>query len=293
MPSTYSPSLRIELIGEGEQDGIWGQTTNNNLGALIEQAVAGVTTVDVTAGNVTLTSFNGTVDQARSAVLIVNGTPGVAREITIPNEPKTYIVTNNTNQIAGIKTVSGTAFSCAADTQTTLYCDGSNGVFGASSGFTYNTFVNPTVTGGTFAGGTFTAPTINNALITGIRETATISATAATGTIQFDTLTQAVLYYTSNASGNWTVNVRGDSGTTLNSVLSIGQSISITFLVTQGATPYFNSAVTIDGSSVTPKWQSGIVPTAGNANSVDIYSYVIVKTASATFTVFASQARFA
>jgi hypothetical protein len=277
MPSTYSPSLRIELIGEGEQDGIWGQTTNNNLGALIEQAVAGITTVNVTAGNVTLTSFNGTLDEARSAVLIVNGSNAVAREITIPNEPKTYIVTNNTSQIAGIKTVSGTAFSCAADTQTTLYCDGSNGVFGASISLvpppTYETFINP--------------------LITGIRETATISATAATGTIQFDTLTQAVLYYTSNAAGNWTVNVRGNSGTTLNSLLSTGQSISITFLVTQGATPYFNSAVTIDGSSVTPKWQSGIVPTAGNANSVDIYSYVIVKTASATFTVFASQARFA
>jgi hypothetical protein len=79
VPSTYSPSLRIELIGEGEQDGIWGQTTNNNLGALIEQAIAGVTTVDVTAGNVTLTSFNGTVDEARSAVLIVNGTNVVAR----------------------------------------------------------------------------------------------------------------------------------------------------------------------------------------------------------------------
>jgi hypothetical protein len=277
MPSTYSPSLRIELIGEGEQDGIWGQTTNNNLGALIEQAVAGVTTVDVTAGNITLTSFNGTVDQARSAVLIVNGTNVVAREITIPNEPKTYIVTNNTSQIAGIKTAGGTAFSCAAGTQTTLYCDGNNGVFGASISLvpppTYETFINP--------------------LITGIRETATISATAATGTINFDTLTQAVLYYTSNAAGNWTVNVRGNSGTTLNSLLSTGQSISITFLVTQGATPYFNNAFTVDGASITPKWQSGIVPTAGNANSVDIYSYVIVKTASATFTVFASQARFA
>jgi len=276
MPSTYSPSLRIELVGEGEQDGIWGQTTNNNLGALIEQAVAGVTTVDVTASNVTLTSFNGAVDQARSAVLIVNGLNAVAREITIPNEPKTYIVTNNTSQTVGIKTVGGTALSCATGTQTTLYCDGSNGVFGASIVLntpTFQTFTNP--------------------LITGIRETATISATAATGTIQFDTLTQAVLYYTSNAAGNWAVNVRGNSGTTLNSLMSTGQSISITFLVTQGATPYFNNAFTVDGASVIPRWQSGITPTSGNANSVDIYSYVVVKTANATFTVFASIARFA
>jgi hypothetical protein len=293
MPSTYSPSLRIELIGEGEQDGIWGQTTNNNLGALIEQAVAGITTVDVTAGNVTLTSFNGTVDQARSAVLIVNGTPGVAREITIPNEPKTYIVTNNTSQTVGIKTVSGTAFSCVADTQTTLYCDGSNGVFGASTGITFNTFVNPTVTGGTFAGGTFTVPTINNALITGIRETATVSATAATGTIQFDTLTQAVLYYTSNASGNWDVNFRGNSGTSLNSLMSTGQSLSATFIVPQGATAYYNTAVSVDGSAVTPKWQGGFAPLFGNTNSNDIYTYAIIKTGNAAFNVFASQTRFA
>jgi len=293
MPSTYSQSLRIELIGEGEQDGIWGQTTNNNLGALIEQAIAGITTVNVTAGDVTLTSFNGTLDQARSAVLIVNGSNVVAREITIPNESKTYIVTNNTSQTVGIKTVGGTAFSCAAGTQTTLYCDGSNGVFGASSGFNYNTFVNPTVTGGTFAGGTFTAPTINNPLITGIRETATISATAATGTIQFDTLTQAVLYYTSNASGNWTVNFRGNSGTTLNSVMATGQSFSATFLATQGTTAYRNTAVTVDGSAVTPKWQGGFAPSFGNASSIDVYTYAIIKTGNAAFTVLASQTRFA
>lgn len=276
MPSTYSPSLRIELIGEGEQDGIWGQTTNNNLGALIEQAIAGVTTVDVTAGNVTLTSFNGTVDEARSAVLIVNGTNVVAREVTIPNEPKTYIVTNNTSQIAGIKTASGTAFSCAAGTQTTLYCDGSNGVFGASIVLappTYETFVNP--------------------LITGIRETATISATAATGTIQFDTLTQAVLYYTTNASGNWTVNFRGNSGTTLNSLMSTGQSFSATFLATQGATAYYNTAISVDGSAVTPKWQNALAPSSGNINSIDAYTYVIIKTANATFTVLAGRSQFA
>jgi hypothetical protein len=130
VPSTYSPSLRIELIGEGEQDGIWGQSTNNNLGALIEQAIAGVTTVDVTAADVTLTSFNGTVDEARSAVLVVTGSNAVTRNITIPNASKTYIVTNSTSQIVGIKTSSGTAFSCAAGTQTTLYCDGSNVVRG-------------------------------------------------------------------------------------------------------------------------------------------------------------------
>jgi hypothetical protein len=137
------------------------------------------------------------------------------------------------------------------------------------------------------------SPAITNQLATTIRETATVSATAATGTINYDTLTQAVLYYTTNASGNFTVNFRGNSGTTLDSVMSTGQSLSATFLVTNGGTAYYNSAVTIDGSSVTPKWQGGTAPTSGNASSVDTYTYVIVKTGSATFTVLASQTKFA
>jgi hypothetical protein len=140
---------------------------------------------------------------------------------------------------------------------------------------------------------TLTSPVMTNALITEIRETATVSATAATGTVNFDALTQVVLYYTTNASGNWTLNFRGNSGTTLDSVMSTGQSLSATFLVTQGATAYYNSVVQVDGSTVTPKWQGGTAPTSGNASSVDAYNYVIVKTGSATFTVFASQTKFA
>jgi len=137
------------------------------------------------------------------------------------------------------------------------------------------------------------SPAITNQLATTIRETATVSATAATGTINFDTLTQVVLYYTTSASGNFTLNFRGTSGTSLDTVMSTGQSLSATFLVTNGATAYYNSAVTIDGNSVTPKWQGGSAPTSGNASSVDSYTYVIVKTGSATFTVLASQTKFA
>jgi len=126
-----------------------------------------------------------------------------------------------------------------------------------------------------------------------IAEVDTISATAATGTIQYDVTTQSVLFYTSNASGNWTVNFRGSSGTSLNTMMQTGESISATFLVTQGSTAYYNSAVTIDGVSVTPKWQGGTAPTSGNASSVDCYTYVIQKTGSATYVVLASQTKFA
>ena len=124
-------------------------------------------------------------------------------------------------------------------------------------------------------------------------ETVTISATAATGTIAYDVTTQSVLYYTTNASANWTVNFRASSGTSLNTAMSTGQSVTVTFLVQQGSTAYYNNAVQVDGSSVTPKYQGGTAWSAGNASSIDAYTYTIVKTGNAAFTVFAAQTRFA
>ena len=141
----------------------------------------------------------------------------------------------------------------------------------------------------TFSGSTSVAAS----KLTNAKEVATISATAATGTINYDVTTQSVLYYTSNASANWTVNFRGSSGTSLNTLMSTGESMTVAFLVTQGSTAYYNSAVQVDGSSVTPKYQGGTAWSAGNASSIDAYVYTIVKTGSAAFTVFASQTRFA
>lgn len=129
--------------------------------------------------------------------------------------------------------------------------------------------------------------------IADVLETATISATAATGTIAYDVTTQAVLYYTSNASANWTVNFRGSSGTSLNTLMATGESLTVAFFVTQGATAYYNSAVQVDGSSVTPKYQGGTAWASGNASSIDAYTYTIIKTGNAAFTVFAAQTKFA
>jgi hypothetical protein len=124
-------------------------------------------------------------------------------------------------------------------------------------------------------------------------EVATVSATAATGTINYDITTQSVLYYTSDASANWTVNFRASSGTSLNTALATGQSVTVAFLVTQGATAYYNSAVQVDGttSGVTTRWLGG-APTAGNASGIDSYRYLIIKTGSATYTVLASVTQF-
>jgi hypothetical protein len=124
-------------------------------------------------------------------------------------------------------------------------------------------------------------------------EVATVSATAATGTINYDITTQSVLYYTSNASANWTVNFRGSSGTSLNTLMATGESMTVAFLVTQGSTAYYNSAVQVDGTGtgVTTRWFGG-APTAGNASGIDSYRYAILKTGSATFTVLASNTQF-
>jgi len=126
-----------------------------------------------------------------------------------------------------------------------------------------------------------------------IAEKVTNGATAFTGTINFDVMTQAVFRATSNASGNWTLNIRGDSSNSLDSIMDTGESISIVTIVPQGGSAYYNSAVQIDGSSVTPKYQGGSAPSSGNASSDDVYTYTIIKTGSASFAVYASQSQFA
>lgn len=132
MPSTYSPSLRIELIGTGEQSGTWGNTTNTNLGTLIEQAITGVLTINLTAGSITLTSINGATDQARNAVIVVTGTQVTTNNVVIPNSNKTYLINNTSSFQIGVKTSSGSAYFCPTGTISTVYCDGANNVAGAS-----------------------------------------------------------------------------------------------------------------------------------------------------------------
>lgn len=127
----------------------------------------------------------------------------------------------------------------------------------------------------------------------GVADKGTSSGSAATGTINFDAATQKVLYYTGNATANFTINVRSTATVSLNSALPAGQSLTIQFLCTNGATPYYMSAFQIDGSSVTPKWITGTAPTAGNANSIDVYTLQIFKTGGAAFTVFARQDKYA
>jgi hypothetical protein len=126
-----------------------------------------------------------------------------------------------------------------------------------------------------------------------IKEVTTVSATGASSTINFDVLTQTVEFRTGNATGNWTLNVRGSSSVTLNSLMKINETLSLAFMVTNGGTAYYQTGFTIDGTSRTVRWQGGTAPSSGNINSIDMYSVTIVKTADNTFTVFESVTRFA
>lgn len=159
----------------------------------------------------------------------------------------------------------------------------------AASGF--DPSVNNTFTGRqTFTGST----TALAAVFNNIAETATVSATGASGTVAFDVTTQSVVYYTSNASGNWTINLRGNGTTSLNTLLSTGQAVTVAFLATNGGTAYYNTTVQVDGttSGVTTRWQGGTAPSSGNTSSIDVYTYTVIKTGSGTFTVLASQTKY-
>lgn len=183
-------------------------------------------------------------------------------------------------------------FAYLADTNTTVYYDGA----------AWQSFGTGDVTGLTAGAGiTITnasgpVPTIavsTNATLTSPKETVEIVAAGSTGIIDVDTLTSSVEYYTGAATANWTLNVRGSGAATLNSTMSIGEQISVVYLNTNTATAYIPAGFTIDSVAVTPKWLGGSAPATGTVNGVDAYVYTIIKTAASTYTVLASQNKFA
>jgi hypothetical protein len=235
------------------------------------------------ASTASITSFNNTTGYTAS------GATGTT---------STNLVFSASPTLTGVP-LAPTAAPGTSTTQiaTTAFVQNVAGALGTMSTQNANTVA---ITGGAINGTTIGATTpstgafttLNASAVTTLGETTTVSATAATGTINYDVITQGVIYYTSNATGNWTVNFRGNGTTSLNTLMAVGETRTVTFLVTQGATAYYNNGVSIDGTSVAVKWQGGAAPTSGTASSVDIYTYAIIKTASATFSVFASKTEF-
>jgi hypothetical protein len=161
MATTYSSSLKLALIGDGDQSGIWGQTTNTNLGTLVEQAITGVTSIAMSDANYTLSNFNGVPNEARNAVLVVTGANSAVRDIIPPVVKKLYTVVNNTSGGFAIRVIgaTGTGVNISSGATQVVYCDGID--FIAASG----AFVNGSVLEVSGGGTGQTTLTANNVIL--------------------------------------------------------------------------------------------------------------------------------
>jgi hypothetical protein len=262
----------------------------------------GVIWVDKDATEITANPYIATAIISAKGDLIAGSANDAA---TIVNVAATngYVLNVNSSTTSGLAWVDS-----AASTQTLTNKSialGTNTITGTIAEFntalTDQNFAtvagSETLTNKTLTSAALTAPVITGtASIAQMMESVAVSATAATGTVNYDVLTNgAVTYYTANATGNWTLNLRGDGSTTMNSVMSDGKSLTVAFLVTNGGTAYYQTALQVDGttSGITLEWQNGAAPSAGNINSIDIYSVTLIKTGSATYTALASQTKFA
>ena len=266
---TMIPGERAQVIFSGT-DYVKGPST-------VQVAAAGTLTGTTLASNVVSSSLTsvGTITTGTWNGSLITGTYGGTG---INNGSSTITIGGNVT-MSGAYTFTGTL---TANTSVTFPTSGTLSTVSLSAA---NTWTATQTFNGTSS--TFATSLLNAA------EPATVSATAATGTINFYINSQSVLYYTSNAAANWTLNVAFSSGTSLNAAMSTGQTVTIAFLVTQGTTAYYENVFQIDGTNVTPKWQGGTAPGKGNASGIDVYTYTITKTASATYTVLASQTQFA
>jgi hypothetical protein len=281
----------ITLGGNLTTSGAFATTLTST--ALTSVTLPTTGTLATLAGAETLTNKTLTSPTLTTPVL---GTPSSGTLTSCLGLPLTTGVTG-TLPIAngGTGTTSTTFANLTTNVTGTLpVANGGTGVTTSTGSGNNVLSTSATLTTPTINTGTLSIPTISTyGNIKALFETATITASAPSATTNFDVTTQAVQYYTSNASANFTFNIRGDGSTTLNSILSTGQSVTLALLVTNGGTAYYPTAYQIDGNSVTPKWQTGNAPTGGNASSIDVYTFAVVKTASATFTVLASQTKYA
>jgi len=265
MPSTYSPNLRIELIAQGEQANTWGITTNNNLGTLIGEAIAGLVDVSVTASDVVLTELDGLSDQSRNMMITISGSPGVPRTVSCPDgNTKVYVVANDSNAVVTFSTVSGTGVDIPVGTSKFLYCDGTD-VFEAVTaidtlllGGAPTTSLEAANKGYVDAAIAAINYTANRAVVTNGSGNLAASATTATEIGYVSGVTSAIQTQLNNkpsltgsgASGTWGINISGNAATVTNGL----------------TTSNYNSyAPTLTGGGASGTWGINI---SGNAATV-------------------------
>jgi len=245
MASTYSPSLRLELIGNGDQSGTWGTTTNNNLGTLLEQAITGVQSITMSNADYTLSNYNGTSDEARNAVLFVSGTNSAIRKIICPQgQNKLYTIFNNTtgNYDITIGAPTGTAVTIPSNVTATVFTNGSD-FYSAQTGSAGSFTVNGTLTAtGVTDTGALTATTIGGTTITASTQF-TGPGTGLTGTaasLTAGTATTATSAAAITNSGGWNVTPSGTklyfnyNGTNVASLDSSGNLIALANVTAYG-----------------------------------------------------------
>jgi len=208
MPSTYSTSLGLELIGNGEQAGTWGTTTNTNLGTLLEQAIAGVQSITLTGGDYTLTDFNGLPDEARNAVLVFGGLLAAPCNVIAPAVEKVYIVRNFSNATVTVKTSGGNGVAIANAASEVIFCDGTN--FFSATQFNYidgNLTVSGTATANNLVatnnvtlGKDLFANSSTGQIYVPRGNTASRTASPITGVIRYNTEAN---FYEGYANGSW------------------------------------------------------------------------------------------
>jgi hypothetical protein len=252
-PSVGTQSITI--------DGTTGEVTFPNGGVVTltgTQTLTNKTLTSPTISNATFTGQQSGLEIAFNQSIVFEGATADANETTLtagePTADRTVTLPNATTTLIG------------TDTADTL---------------TNKTLTSPVINTATFSDG----------VVKGLEEDVNVVASAATGTINFDVSTASVWYYTSDATANHTLNFRYSSGVALNSALATGDAITLVWLNTNGSTAYYPSTIQIDGTTVTPKVPAAI--SSGNASAIDAYSFTIIKTASATFTVLETQTKFA
>lgn len=260
------------------------------------------------------TKFNNVTDPKEMLLL------GKALEATIGNQTVSDVQAEGATQVSNVQTegaaqvavvqsaASGFATQADIDTSVAALVDSSPATLDTlnelaaalgddpnfSTTVTNNIASKLPVTGGTMTGG-LTVPSVTVEGTLDIREVieTTFNLTTTSGSINFDLASNAIRNFTTDATANRTVNFRGDGSTPLNSLMDTNDSMTCTVMFKNGGTAYYLNAYQVDGSAVTPKWSGGSAPTEGNADSIDVYTFTIIKTADATFTVLASQTQFA
>ncbi len=280
MASTYSTNLALELIGTGDQAGTWGNTTNTNLGTLIEQAISGYVTQAVSTGtDTTITIPNGATGVARNMFIELTGTGGASTNLIVPTNKKLYFVYNNASGAVTVKVAGQTGVSVGVGEKLILVSNGTDVVAATTYVTAIPTSLTVTTLNATSASiTTLTGTTLgySSANITTVTGT-TISATnmGAQATTQFQAASANITTVTGTTAGFSSANITTVTGTTAGF-----SSANITTVT--GTTAGFSSAniTTVTGTTGTFTTSSD-----ANGNLRNIPSVGAAKTSAYTLSV--------